>query len=86
MTVSGVSPEELATPTLLKVTTLTRRCEGINKRRIPVVEVATKVLEQDEWHFARADLTIRVVDAVRGPDSQRPRLGISAAHRRPPPE
>jgi hypothetical protein len=47
------------------------RCEIIDWREIPIVEVAAEVREQDQRNITLAGVAVRVVDPVRGPLSRR---------------
>jgi hypothetical protein len=40
------------------------RGERVDKRRVPVVEAAAEVLQQDERHVALAEIAVCVVDSV----------------------
>ncbi len=42
------------------------RRELIQQRRIPVIQVAAKVLEENKWHATLARLTIGILDAICG--------------------
>jgi len=53
------------------------RGERIDERRIPVVEIAAEVLQQDERHPAYTEVAIGVVDRVAGSDSSARSVGVS---------
>jgi hypothetical protein len=79
-TLSGVVPVEPPTPALSNVTTRRSVASASISAGIPVVEVPAKVLEKDQRHTAglRADVAVRVVDAVRGPDQLVRQAGVLA--------
>ena len=44
------------------------RCQRVDQRGIPVVEISAEMLEQYQRHPARPSVAIRVIDAVPGTD------------------
>jgi len=75
--VFGVVPLVAATPTLSKATTRRSAASASTSARIPVVEIAAEVLQQDERHPAYTEVAIGVVDRVAGSDSSARSVGVS---------
>jgi hypothetical protein len=80
--VSGVVPADPPTPALSNV--MTRRvAASADQRRVPVVQVATEMLQQDQRHRARAaaaGVAVGVLDSVGRADSLVGQLRISLRH------
>src|SRR5262249_5497512 len=55
------------------------RRQGVDQRGIPVVQIATEMLEQDQWCGALSSLAVGEVNAVGGGDHLVWRLPISSA-------
>jgi len=59
------------------------RCQRVDQRGVPVVQVSAEVLEQDQRHLAlAAGVAVGVVDAVGRADQLVRQLRISRAHNR----
>src|SRR5882672_4258629 len=75
-TVFGVLPKVAPKPTLSNVTTRRSAGEGVDESGVPVVEVATEVLQQDERDITVTDVAVRVLDPILGRDSLRRGVGV----------
>ncbi len=67
-TVLGVVPVEPPTTTFVEGNDPPSRYQRVNQRWISVVQIAAEMLEEDYRHRTVAELTIRVVDAIRSAD------------------
>ena len=51
--------------------------ERVDERRVPVVEVAAEVLQQDQRHLTVTEVAVRVLDRVVGRDSSSRSVGVA---------
>jgi hypothetical protein len=56
------------------------RRQAVDQGRVPIVEIPSEVLKQDQRYRAAAGVAVGVVNAVGGTDQFVPKLRISSSH------